>query len=238
LRRLDELRKSGVLTQQEYEERVALLKKELQALSSKERRRPLKERQENRYVIKIAGIIAAAFLVGVLIGYLFLGSMLPYSSSSIMNVSPTAGPKVAQCVEWPKSGSWAFYRLDTVFPLASVSGWIRIYSNGTHIFTAMLFGGNYALKTYSISEFSSRNFMNFTKINITKPVFIGEELVMTLKPMKAAVYQEATENYISKVYLDEKTGLPILMLYEAPSSSSLPVSASVSLAETNICQLQ
>ena len=37
LRRLDELRKSGVLTQQEYEERVALLKKQLQALSSKRR---------------------------------------------------------------------------------------------------------------------------------------------------------------------------------------------------------
>jgi len=37
LRRLEELRKSGVLTQQEYEERVAVLKKQLEALSSKEK---------------------------------------------------------------------------------------------------------------------------------------------------------------------------------------------------------
>ena len=76
------------------------------------------------------------------------------------------------------------------------------------------------------------------KVNITKPVFIGEELVMTLKPMKAAVYQEATGNYTRKIYLDETTKLPILILFEAPNPSSLPVSISVSLAETNICQLQ
>ena len=35
LRRLEELRKSGVLTQEEYEERVAVLKKQLETLSSK-----------------------------------------------------------------------------------------------------------------------------------------------------------------------------------------------------------
>ena len=279
LRRLDELRKSGVLTQQEYEERVALLKKQLQVLSSKRRcprcgsenivgyeneyecmdcgykfvisqtgvqersyipiRRPLgKKNQENRHNIKTISIVAATFLVGMLIGYLFLGFVLPHPSSTMTSVSPIAGQKVTQCVEWPKSGSWAFYRLDAVLPFASGSGWIRIYSNGTHVFAAMLFGGNYTLKTRSVSEFSSEGFMSLIKVNITKPVFIGEELVMTLKPMKAAVYQEATGNYTRKIYLDETTKLPILILFEAPNPSSLPVSISVSLAETNICQLQ
>jgi len=154
------------------------------------------------------------------------------------SISPIAGQKVTQCVEWPKSGSWAFYRLDAVLPFASVSGWIRVYSNGTHIFIATLFGGNYTLITRSIREFGPEGFMNFTKVNITEPVFTGEELVMTLRPMKAAVYQDNTGNYVRKVYLDETTKLPILILFEAPSPSSLPVSISVSLAETNICQLQ
>ena len=278
LRRLDELRKSGVLTQQEYEERVALLKKQLQALSSKRRcprcgsenivgyeneyecmdcgykfvisqtgvkersympiRRPLGKNQENRHTIKTISIVAATFLVGILIGYLFLGFVLPHPSSTMTSVSPIAGQKVTQCVEWPKSGSWAFYRLDAVLPFASVSGWIRVYSNGTHIFIATLFGGNYTLITRSIREFGPEGFMNFTKVNITEPVFTGEELVMTLRPMKAAVYQDNTGNYVRKVYLDETTKLPILILFEAPSPSSLPVSISVSLAETNICQLQ
>jgi len=77
-----------------------------------------------------------------------------------------------------------------MIPIASASGWLRLYSNGTHVFTAMLIGLKYWLTTRDISEFNAinlTNVMNFTAPSTSSLKFMGKETIMTLKPTKVTL---------------------------------------------------
>ena len=171
------------------------------------------------------------FIAGLLLGYslnLPLASLKPAGTTVTTTVQVTG----AQCVEWPETGSWASYRIDALAAFASIPGWVRIYSNGSHIIAAGFIAGNYTHKVYGVKEFEAANFFNITGVT-----YRGRELTLGLKPMMASVYEGSMGNLTAKIYLDEETRLPILVTLSTKPSTPLPVRISISLEDTNICQL-
>ena len=77
--------------------------------------------------------------------------------------------------------------------------------------------------------------MNFFRI--TGIAYRGRKLTLGLKPMMISVYEGSMGNLTAKIYLDEETRLPILVTLSTKPSTPFPVRISISLEDTNICQL-
>lgn len=151
-------------------------------------------------------------------------------------------PLTQRCVEWPGEGSWAFYRVEglglALFVSVPLNGWIKLYSNGTHIFVVSNFNGvlntSIARVDDAFTSFAKQICTQYNMSSLCMLKYSGRETVLVLKPIAADIY--TTPDGLAKFYVDPKTMLPLLFTMSVRNQSMM-FSASITLWDTNICGL-